>query len=74
MKEFRIGNMPRAEVELWCYHNIGVGGNRLQKAFGCEEFEDQWDGDEWQLHNGFFGTSILIKDDAKAVLFALRWS
>jgi hypothetical protein len=74
MREFRINRLNITEIQLWCYNNIGHGGLKLQRAIGCQGFEDQWDGDEWQLLYNFFGPSIIVKDDVKATLFALRWS
>ena len=73
MREFRINYWDRTDVEMWCHDNIGHGGLRLRRALGCEGFEDQWDGDEWQLLYSFSGPRIIVKDDVKATLFALRW-
>jgi hypothetical protein len=74
MKEFRINHLNRSEVELWCHTNIGPGGFRLREFPGCQGFEDYWDGDEWGLLYKSSGPVIEIKDDAKVVLFTLRWS
>ena len=65
---------PWREVERWLWQNVGDGGQWLT-TLPPEARPLPEEGDEWGTWFTLtWGRSVAIKDDSKALLFALRWT